>query len=297
MTTAREKISNDKYDFESWKIILDNMDNKDLSECQDTYEECVKIFPTSSYCWINYYKKAERSKNYELMGNILQRCNEICYNIEIWKYYLKYVIEHVCKDENNDSKNMKIIEAYEYALNFIGMDIDSSPMWLDYLKFLKSLESNEIQAKIVEVYSRVLSQPIHNIDVIQKEYLEYKKNIRTSTNTINESSFEDTLKVLNERSKLMSNITFSQFPRPPKGLNDEIENIKNWKILLEFEKSNPQNLDSEQLNQRILFTFNKSLSQLLFYPEFWHMLATFKSKIGGVDDAIQGLYFLFFYVL
>lgn len=215
----------------------------------------------------------------------------MCCDSEIWNYYIKYIVDHVCKDENGESRNKRVIDTYEYALQFIGMDINSSTIWLGYLDFLKSLENNKKnQDKIIDVYSRALSVPIHNLEVIQKDFLEYKKKFNLTIESINESNFETVIQVFNDRANITSCITFSQFPRPPKGLQEEIENVKHWKTLLEYEKSNPQKLDQEQLNQRILFTFNKALSQLLFYPEFWYMFATYKSKIGTIEDVIQGLY-------
>ena len=81
-----------------------------------------------------------KAKNYENAAKIYSRClfpSWKCPNIELWKSYVTYV--RTVKSANNREE---IIKAYEFALENVGMDINSTHLWSDYVSFLKEQKVN-----------------------------------------------------------------------------------------------------------------------------------------------------------
>jgi hypothetical protein len=68
-------------------------------------------------------------------------------SIDLWKTYLLYVKE--TKSSLSTYKE-KMAQAYDFALDKMGMDIQSSSLWTDYINFLK------------ENLSLVKMLPVHN---------------------------------------------------------------------------------------------------------------------------------------
>ena len=98
-----------------------------------------------------------RARNYERVELLFQRCLIRVLSIELWKTYLLYVKVnqlHVCiipfkehltlicfaKKETKASLTTykeKMAQAYDFALDKMGLDIQSFSLWSDYIKFLK----------------------------------------------------------------------------------------------------------------------------------------------------------------
>ena len=61
-------------------------------------------------------------------------------------------------------------QAYDFALDKMGTDISSFPLWNDYIKFLKAVEANGSYAEnqkitaIRKVYQRGIINPMVNIE-------------------------------------------------------------------------------------------------------------------------------------
>ena len=55
-------------------------------------------------------------------------------SIELWKTYLLYVKE--TKSSLSTYKE-KMAQAYDFALDKMGLDIQSNSLWTDYINFLK----------------------------------------------------------------------------------------------------------------------------------------------------------------
>ena len=64
----------------------------------------------------------------------------------------------------------KLAQAYNFALDKMGMDIASFPIWNEYIRFLKSADAvgsyaeNQKIAWIRKVYQRAVVNPMSNIE-------------------------------------------------------------------------------------------------------------------------------------
>lgn len=73
--------------------------------------------------------------------------------------------------------------AYEYTVDHVGEDVDSGPLWLDFVGFLKTADPTHLcptvkpeqaqSARMQEVrraYQRAVSVPTNSIDALYREY-------------------------------------------------------------------------------------------------------------------------------
>ena len=74
------------------------------------------------------------ANNYDNVEKIFNRCLVNCLNIELWKYYLQYV-KTGPKSNNFD----EVRKVYEFAIDNIGFDINSTEIWIDYIELLKKM--------------------------------------------------------------------------------------------------------------------------------------------------------------
>lgn len=77
----------------------------------------------------------------------------------------------------------KLAQAYDFALEKIGMDLHSYFIWSDYIQFLKSVDAvgsyaeNQKITAVRKVYQKAVVTPIIGIEVLWKEYITFEQNI------------------------------------------------------------------------------------------------------------------------
>jgi cleavage stimulation factor subunit 3 len=91
-----------------------------------------------------------------------------------------------------------------------------------------------------------------------------------------------------ERKNHIEGISKNVLARPPRGYVREAHQLKLWKRLIDYEKSNPQRLDTDALHERVTFTFNQALTALYHYPEIWHQAAQYQLDSGHADASEKG---------
>ena len=72
------------------------------------------------------------------LAQLFQRCLIRVLSIDLWKTYLLYVKE---TKASLPTYKEKMAQAYDFALDKMGLDIQSHSLWSDYIKFLKGVEA------------------------------------------------------------------------------------------------------------------------------------------------------------
>ena len=65
--------------------------------------------------------------------------------MDLWKTYLLYVKE---TKASLPTYKEKMAQAYDFALDKMGLDIQSHNIWSEYIKFLKNVEAAGLLQKI-----------------------------------------------------------------------------------------------------------------------------------------------------
>ncbi|OWK17900.1 CSTF3 [Cervus elaphus hippelaphus] len=121
-----------------------------------------------------------KAKNYDKVEKLFQRCLMKVLHIDLWKCYLSYVRETKGK---LPSYKEKMAQAYDFALDKIGMEIMSYQIWVDYINFLKGVEAvgsyaeNQRITAVRRVYQRGCVNPMINIEQLWRDYNKYEEGI------------------------------------------------------------------------------------------------------------------------
>jgi cleavage stimulation factor subunit 3 len=150
--------------------------NKDISIVRDIYERFLKQFPTAGRFWKLYAEHEMAAKNYDNVAKIFSRCLLYVPNIDLWKSYLNFV-------QLTKTSREEMIKAYEFALEYMSMDIFSTVIWKDYINFIKEVkpknqyeEGQQINL-LRKLYQRAIRNPMNNLEDIWKEYDAYENEL------------------------------------------------------------------------------------------------------------------------
>lgn len=175
-----------------------------------------------------------------------------------------------------------VIQAFEFAVARVGIDINSSDLWLDYIEFLKfwtpaaSWEQQQKVDLIRKVYKRCLSIPTEKIETMWSTYTKWENDINTAT----ASKFiaEKSTSFMEARSWNTEWHNITQLLKReiiPFGITNDKDGIvsnqmKLWFNWIELEKENKLNLkEAASVRQRIEYVYKQSISALPFVPEIW----------------------------
>ncbi|KAF7354683.1 mRNA 3'-end-processing protein RNA14 [Mycena sanguinolenta] len=221
--------------------------------------------------------------------------------VELWKFYLDYV-----RRVNNGPATRDIVrKAYDFALNHVGQDRDSGPIWAEYIQFLNAGESSntwETQQKmdaLRKVYHRAVQTPLENVEQLwtQLEAFEMGLNKITAKKFMSELSpahmqARTVLRQLNNHLQgLGNNNTNGIFlPAPATFSAQERELIKRWKLYLKWEEGNPLEIEEKDratFISRVEKVYRKAVIRMRYYPEIWFMAYSWTASVGKNDDALS----------
>lgn len=90
--------------------------------------------------WVQYIEFELENKAYDKVQTLFTRCLRTTPYIDLWKLYLNYI-----RRANSESAGVAadvaqrtVAEAFEFVLTHVGLDVESSTIWQDYLTFIKS---------------------------------------------------------------------------------------------------------------------------------------------------------------
>lgn len=231
---------------------------------------------------------------FQEVEHIFAKCLPMTDNVELCRLYVSYVRRTNDIITGGEKARGIVVQAFEFAVNKVGIDIASADLWNDYLEFLKSwtpAASWEQQQKvdmIRKVYKRYLVIPTEKIEAAWSVYTKWENEINTSTASkfIAEKSSE----FMEARSwnTEWHNVTENSLRRDiiPYGLLDKKNTVNNqlkfWYNWLSLEKQNKLNLkDESQVQKRIEYFFKQAVTSLPFVPELWFKYNVFVTHSGS----------------
>ncbi|KAG1686688.1 Cleavage stimulation factor subunit 3 [Nymphon striatum] len=243
---AESKIEDKPYDLEAWSFIIRYAQSRRIDDARPLYEKLVERFPNTGRYWKIFIDQEMKYRNYERVEKLFQRCLVKILNIELWKCYLSYVKE---TKGSLPSFREKMAQAYDFALDKIGMDIMSHQIWSDYIKFLKGVEAvgsyaeNQRITAVRKVYQRGCQNPMINIEQLWKEYISYEQGINPilAEKMISDRSrdYMNARRVAKELETVTRGLNRNAPSIPPLGTIEESKQVELWKKYIAWEKSNP----------------------------------------------------------
>ncbi|XP_013416686.1 cleavage stimulation factor subunit 3 isoform X2 [Lingula anatina] len=229
-------------------------------------------------------------RNYEKVEKLFQRCLIKILNIDLWKTYLNYIKE---AKGSLPSYREKMAQAYDFALDKIGMDIMSYQVWADYISFLKSVEAvgsyaeNQRIAAVRKVYQRGCVNPMVNIEQLWKDYCAYENSINPLiAKKMTEDRGRDYMnarRVAKEYELVTKGLNRNAVSVPPQNTPDEAKQVEHWKKYIHWEMSNPLRTEDQALiAKRVMFAYEQCLLCLGYHPDVWYEAASYLSETSKI---------------
>lgn len=280
---AQKKMDTFPFDVDAWGILLREAQNQGVEKARNLYELLVSTFTNSGRYWKIYIEQEMKYKNYERVEKLFQRCLMKILNIDLWKCYLNYVKE---TKGGLATYREKMAQAYDFALDKMGMDIQSFSIWNDYIQFLKGVEAvgsyaeNQRITAVRRVYQRGVCNPMVHVEVLWKEYTAYENGINPiiAQKMIDDRSrdYMNARRVAKEYEALTKGLNRSSPSVPPTGSVEEVKQVELWKKYIQWEKSNPLRTEDQTLiTKRVMFAYEQCLLCLGFHPDIWYEAALF----------------------
>ncbi|XP_010537545.1 PREDICTED: cleavage stimulation factor subunit 77 [Tarenaya hassleriana] len=285
----------DKYNVGSAEALAKSALHLPIAQATPIYEQLLSVFPTSARFWKQYVEAHMAVNNDDATRQIFSRCLLTCLQVPLWQSYIRFIRK--VNDKKGTEGKEETRKAFEFMLNYIGTDIASGPIWMEYISFLKSLPvpspQEDSQRKIVlrKVYQRAIVNPTHHVEQLWKDYENFENSVsrQLAKGLISEHQpkFNSARAVYRERKKYIDEIDWNMLAVPPKGSSKEEAQWMAWKKFLAFEKGNPQRIDATLSNKRIIFTYEQCLMYLYHYPDVWYDYAEWHIKSGSADAAVK----------
>jgi cleavage stimulation factor subunit 3 len=204
-------------------------------------------------------------------------------NIELWKLYLGYVKE---TKASLPTYKEKMAQAYDFALDKIGMDIHSYSIWNEYVNFLKGVEAvgsyaeNQKISAVRKVYQRGINNPMTGMETFWKDYIAFEQAINpiiAEKMSIERSrDYMNARRVAKELEVQIRGINRNAPSVPPNGSPEERKQVELWQKYIAWEKSNPlRTEDTALLTKRVVFALEQCLLCLGHHPDIWYQAAQF----------------------
>lgn len=108
-------------------------------------------------------------------------------SVKLWAIYIDYIRRRNSLTEGKVQESRKTItEGFAFALEQVGIDKESSPIWTDYVKFLKSAPGNvggnaweDLQKMdaLRKAYQKAIAVPTGVVGSMWNEYNQFEMGI------------------------------------------------------------------------------------------------------------------------
>ncbi|KAL9030316.1 MAG: hypothetical protein Q9196_001544 [Gyalolechia fulgens] len=288
-------------DMDAWLSLIDEFRKRGkLDEARATYERFFVVFPAAAEIWVAYAQMENESHQLHAVDRILNKTLLSLPNLRLWSTYLDHVrrLNDVTRDTAGNARQV-ITQAYEVALENIGIDKDSGSLWQEYIQFLKSRPGNvggttwQEQQKMDQLrkaYQQAIKVPTQATQALWKEYDQFEMSI--NKNTGRKFLQEESPAYMTARSSYiaLSNITRNlrrtTLPSLPPALGfdgdrEYAEQLDIWKQWIQWEKDDPLVLkegkeeERKQWRDRVVFVYKQAVMAMRFWPEMWFDAANF----------------------
>lgn len=180
-----------------------------IEDARNAYERFLNVFPSAvsmSYLsyrskrlltlfkaeqWVAYAQMENEAQNRTALEKIFQRTLLQIPHVQLWSMYLDHIRRHnnVTTDASGEARKI-IHQAYDLALQHVGLDKDSGKFWLDYVQFIKSgpgiiggsnWQDQQKMDSLRKIYQRAICVPTQSTNILWKEYDSFEMGLNKIT--------------------------------------------------------------------------------------------------------------------
>jgi hypothetical protein len=106
---------------------------------RNVLQSCLRVYRRSPNVWMLYIKHLWDSRDLTLAMKQFQTALHLCPHVDLFRVYLK-CMRVIFQDKFQDAAARELLRhAHEFAVEKIGMDVYSLPIWQEYIALLKDL--------------------------------------------------------------------------------------------------------------------------------------------------------------
>ncbi|KAK9788841.1 hypothetical protein WJX73_000969 [Symbiochloris irregularis] len=312
----RSRLDKNPWHANSWETLVEEVappssPPSKIVQTRALFEEVLAKFPTAANYWKRYAEAEMAAGNQSQVKAIFNRCLLNCPSVPLWTSYLSFI------KKVNDAKGSdglgEVRKSYEYTLDRIGSSMEAGPLWQEYITFLQGPspgspaynalfpaagagvpagqdDSHRITV-VRRAYQRAIGMTTSQVDQLWRAYEAFENsgsNPQFTQRVLAEHRprYTAARTALNELRSRMSRIKTAALAVPPgKGGPFQTRQAQAWADLLQWEKSNPQNLDGPALSARVSLTFDEALCVLMHFPDVWYSYSRWHATEGGSGPA------------
>lgn len=276
-----DKLKENDLDIPVWLELISKIEAKDkIEQVRETYESFLQKFPFLTSQWVAYIEYELNRGEFEKVEELFKRCLIKNTSVLLWSTYVNYIRRKNNLITGGEDARRIIFQAYDLAVNKVGIDPESSELWDGYLKFIEDwnpISSFDKQQKMDlkrKVYKKALVIPLNNLEKMWSDYTSFENDLNTTTarKFISEISGG----YMNARAwyKEWFNLT-NGLLRFNSGLinpNNELEinaQFNKWLNWINWEKLNKLEISQDDVINRIDYVFKQAVQSLIFKPELW----------------------------
>lgn len=217
------------HDAEGWFALSRDAQTRPIEQMRQFWERAVSHFPTHPYFWMLYIEQEIKANHHEEAERLFARCLHKIPAIDLSRQHVKYVI--MTKPPMSAQNREKISEAYAQAVDRVGLDIEASSLYLDYVRFLTDCEAVGTYAEqqrglaIRKVFQQAIAVPLTSIEMMWKEYCHFEQEFQPhlAEKITAERSREYTTAKKNSKilEPLIRSLRRDKLPSPPRTLEEE----------------------------------------------------------------------------
>ncbi|KAG6782608.1 hypothetical protein POTOM_012018 [Populus tomentosa] len=256
--TTSTTAATDPYNVEAAEILASSAQRMPIAQAAPIYEQILSLFPTASKFWKQYAEAHMAVNNDDAIKQIFSRCLLNCLHVPLWRCYIRF-IKKVNEKKGADGQD-EIRKAFDFMLGYVGADMASGPVWMEYITFLKSLPAQNAQEESIRMtairktYQKAIITPTHHVEQLWREYENFENSVsrQLAKGLLSEyqPKYNSARAVYREQKKYVDEIDYNMLAVPPTG------------------------------------SF-KCLMYLYHYQDVWYDYATWHAKSGSIDSAIK----------
>ena len=313
---AWTSVQTNEWDVRAWQALLSEAQTQRSGRAislRDVYRLATRQFPTMAKLWKDWLEHELRQGNLEEVDEIFRQCLLEVPHVDLYMLYVARVRRTNPASlgdgttEEVAEQRARVTAAFELAVKQVGVLVNAGPLWWDYINYVLSwrddgseamaggyggaalAEAGSKMATLRKVYHRAVLVPLDGLDELWRSYEAWEKglNEHTARQTLPQlqPGYLQAKNVARERRTLLDMQKLGKMAVPPSQTGEEKEQLHLLRRKIDFEKSNPENVDPVALKDRVRLAYRQAFAYFYHFPEVWFEFALYEQESDDVEAA------------
>lgn len=246
---------------------------------------------------MNYINFETSRGDFDRVVQLFNTCLPITDNVDVCRSYMLYVRRVNDVITGGEKARTTVVSCFDFAVKKVGLDVESAPLWCDYLDFFKLwtpglLWEQQQKADLVrKLYRRCLVIPTLKVELIWSDYTKWENEVLPPNSA---SKFIADLSTQYMEARLWNTAWRHATPGlkrgiTPLGLADPAAagQLRLWLLWLDLERRNDLKLPDIELRARIEHVHKQSTVALPFVPQTWCDYCDFVLERGRCIEILK----------